>query len=364
MRDLIEHNLTRTVLLLIVLCGLLGGCGSEEQGTLRGQLLFQDRPLAQAQVEVYLRAEKDRSVQPFAVGSTDADGRFAVSLPPGQYFLIGKQRGEDASGRMRMLMAESPGNPHRVEAGGSRVAPFNLHEMGREGALVADADTGVSGQVVYAGQGAARTFVYVYSEEAGGLMGPSYGEAVQADDAGRFSIDLPAGRYFLVARKRAGGSRSGGLSPGDLNGIYPQNPVTVVRGQRQALATFPLAAIDAEVQAERQSAGTFTPTDTALTGQAVDADGRPVDGVYVFAYRDSRMVGKPVYISAPSDADGRFQLYLGSGGTYFIGARSAYGGPLEPGEWVGTYDGQADHSIQVTAGQVRSLGSMTVREVW
>lgn len=53
--------------------------------------------------------------------------------------------------------------------------------------------------------------------------------------------------------------------------------------------------------------------------------------LYVFAYLDSRMVGKPTYISAASDAQGFYRLYLGTGGTYYLGARSTFGGPLEPG---------------------------------
>ena len=60
----------------------------------------------------------------------------------------------------------------------------------------------------------------------------------------------------------------------------------------------------------------------------------------------------------------QFQFGLILGGTYFIGARSNYGGPREPGEWVGTFDGRADHAIAVSAGKSHSLGVLTVREVW
>jgi len=59
-----------------------------------------------------------------------------------------------------------------------------------------------------------------------------------------------------------------------------------------------------------------------LTGKVLDPQGEPVRGVHVFAYLDSRMVGKPVHISAPSNERGEFQLHLGEGGTYFVGARS------------------------------------------
>jgi len=92
--------------------------------------------------------------------------------------------------------------------------------------------------------------------------------------------------------------------------------------------------------------------------------GQAVAGVYLFAYLDSRMVGKPTYISDPTGEDGGYRLNLGSGGTFFLGARSAFGGPLEPGEWVGTYDTVPDHRAEIEAGRVRQLEKIEVREVW
>jgi hypothetical protein len=69
-------------------------------------------------------------------------------------------------------------------------------------------------------------------------------------------------------------------------------------------------------------------------------------------------------VSVPTGADGNFSLFLSDGGTYYIGARSAFGGPLEPGEWVGTFDGQADHSVTVTRGANDDLGMIIVKEFW
>lgn len=350
------------LLTMLFLAGAIAGCAPDGESGLDGQLLFQDKPLAAAQVEIYLRADKDRSVQPFAVATTDAAGRYQVSLPEGRYFVIGKKRETMADGRNRMLMGESPGNPHDVSKGLARIAGFNLREMGREGLATADAK--LSGRVVHQGLPVARAFVYLYTETGGDMMGPSYGEAVQTDAEGRFSVELPAGRYSLVARKRADGGRSGELAPGDLNGVYAANPVELRRDEHLQLADLPLVAVDAKEHARRQAEGFFTPTDTRLQGQIVDTEGRPVSGVYVFAYLDSRMVGKPVHLAAPTDANGAYRIYLAEGGTYFVGARSAYGGPLEPGEWVGTYEGRPDHGVTVDKGATFDLGKITVREVW
>ena len=352
------------VMAALFLIGQLWACSPDGESGLSGQLLVQDRPLASAQVEIYLKADKDRSVQPFMVAVTDADGRYRLSLPEGQYYVIGKKRQATADGRTRMLMAESPTNPQLVGKGMTQVATFNLREMGREGLPAADADTGVIGQVTHQGAPVARAFVYIYPGAGSDLVGPSYGEAVQTDRDGNFTINLPAGRYSLVARKRTDGSRSGVLAPGDLNASYPGNPVTVRSGELLPLGAFPLTEIDAAVNAQRHIDGVFEKTETLLRGKIVDADGHTVDDVYVFAYLDSRMVGKPVHMSVPTDSDGQFELFLSDGGTYYVGARSAIGGPLEPGEWVGTFDGQPDHSVTVLQGVTKDLGSIMVREFW
>jgi hypothetical protein len=230
--------------------------------------------------------------------------------------------------------------------------------------LLAEPGTGVGGRVTLAGQPVGGAYVYIYSEASAGLMGPSYGEAVRTGADGTFRVDLPAGRFYLAARKRADGSRSGEVAAGDLNGSYAGNPITVERGAYRKLGDFPLKPVAAAAHRQRQEQGTFAPTGTALTGRVIDQDGKPVQGVYAFAYLDSRMVGKPSYISAPSTADGRFEIRLGSGGSYYIGARSTYGGPLEPGEWVGTYDGQADHKAVAVKGESVDLKEIVVREVW
>lgn len=350
--------------LTILAAVLLAACTPEGETGVEGTLLFRDRPLAGAQVEVYLKGEKDRSTLPFAVTSTDERGRYRVSVPPGRYFLIGKKKETAPGGQVRMLMAECPANPLEVAAGTKQVAPFSLREMGRDGALVPDRDTGVAGRVTAGGEPLSGAFVYVYTEGASGLMGPSYGEAVQTDADGTFSVGLPAGRYFLAARKRADGSRMGEPQAGDLNGTYPGNPLQVEKGRTVQLGAFALKAVDAGERLERLRQGKFARTETSFSGRLVDQDGEPAPGVYVFAYLDSRMVGKPTYISAPAGDDGGFRLFLGGGGTYFVGARSAYGGPLEPGEWVGTFDGQPDHGVTVRRGESAPLGDIVVREVW
>jgi hypothetical protein len=351
---------------IFLLFGLLlaSACSPSGETGLEGVVLFAERPLPGASVEVYLRQEKNRSTLPFTTTATDDAGRYRLNLPAGHYYLIGKKKDETADGRSRMLQGECPSNPLEVTNGIGRAPTFSLREMGRDGELSGAPDTGAQGRLTAFGQPLGRGFVYVYTENAGGLMGPSYGTAVPSDTDGHFTVNLPPGRYFLAARQRADGSRVGEIIGGDLNGSYPGNPIEVNKGQILALGDFPLKLVDAERHQQRQATGRFIATDTALSGQVIDQDQRPVVGISVFAYLDSRMVGKPTYLSAPSGDDGRFVIYLGEGGIYYLGARSSLGGPLEPGERVGTYDGDARHAVTIEQGQATDIGTLVVREVW
>lgn len=351
------------LLVPVLLTGLMA-CRKGEESGLTGTVLFQDHPLSSVQIEIYLKAEQDRSTLPFATTSSDSAGRYQISLPAGRYYLIAKKKSEGGGGLTRMLMAPSPLNPIDLQEGIKEVPPFNLREMGRDGALMPEANTAVRGRVVHGLKPVANAFVYVYSEKSAGMIGPSYGEAVRTAADGSFTIPLPAGNFYLAARKRADGSRSGDVAVGDLNASWPKNPLTLNHGETVDLGDFAVSTVSAAGRKERFEQGKFAQTGTTLTGRMLDQDGKAVSGVYAFAYLDSRMVGKPVYISAATGDDGRFELRLGEGGTYYIGARSTFGGPLEPGEWVGTYDARPDHMIIIKKGEHLNLDKIIVREVW
>lgn len=262
-----------------------------------------------------------------------------------------------------MLMAECPGNPLEVVDGMLKVPTFSLREMGRDGRLVPEAATFVSGRVELDGTGVAGAFVYVYTEAQADLMGPSYAAVAETEAGGEFRIPLAAGEFWLAARKHLDGSRLGEPKPGDLTGSL-KKPLQLASGQTLEVGALPVTPVAVERYRERQAAGKFADSETAFIGRVLDSDGAPVAGIYVFAYLDSRMVGKPTYISDPSAVDGSYRLNLGRGGRYYLGARSAYGGPLEPGEWVGTYDQQAEHRADIETGRTLDLGPLQVREVW
>lgn len=353
--------MNRVFFVVLLLLGLLGGCSSE-QGV-EGRLLFQGEAVAGAQLEVYLQSGNQRSSTPFSVAASDGQGRYRLQLPAGSYYLVAKQK-QQGGGQNRMLMAEAPANPYQVKGAMLAIPAFSLQEMGLGGNLPSDPNTWLEGTITAEGQTLNNAFVYVYSEPSANLLGPSYAKVEQVDAVGGFRLELPAGRYWLAARQRADGSRSGEPDVGDLSGNYSGNPVVISAGQQLRLGVFPLRQVAADKHQQRMAAGKFVASETAIKGRAVDDQGQPLAGIYVYAYRDSRMIGKPTHISAATATDGNFALFLSVGGNYFIGARSTFGGPLEPGEWVGTFDRQQDHQLVIEQGSTVSLGDLQLREVW
>ncbi|NCP02465.1 MAG: DUF4198 domain-containing protein [Deltaproteobacteria bacterium] len=340
---------------------LLAGC-TEGSAGIEGQLSFNQHPLAEARIEFYLKNGTERSATPFSVATSDAQGNFQALLPRGNYYLVARKK-EQGGGLNRMLMAEYAANPVKVDRAFIRIQPLALKEVGAAGSIVADGKTSVRGQLQVDGQPVAGAFIYVYTR-GNALTGPSYGQVTQSDEHGFFRLNLSAGQYWLSARRRSDGSRVGDVSAGDLSGEYPGNPLTLQTGQQLTLTDWPLRVVNETLREQKLEQGKFTRTRTWLSGRVVDEDQAPVSDIYLFAYRDSRMIGKPDFISMPSAKDGQFVLYLDQGGEYYLGARSTFGGPLEPGERVGTYDQRPDHGVLVKKDQQTSLGDIVVREVW
>ncbi len=348
-------------LLTLALLLFVQACTSGESGV-EGQLLFEQQPLSQARVEFYLKSGNERSSSPFSVATTDTSGAFRATLPVGEYYLVGKKK-EQGGGVNRMLMSEYPQNPVVVKKSYTAIKPLRLKEVGFEGAISADGKTSANGQLLLAGEALVDAFIYVYTR-GDALTGPAYGQVVRADEQGRFTLKLAAGRYWLAARKRNDGSRVGNPETGDLNGEYPGNPLVLKAGEQRQLEPWTLAPVTSSAKQRRLTKGKFTRTTTWLSGRVIDEEQAPVAGIYLFAYRDNRMIGKPNFISSPTTANGQFTIYLEKGGEFFVGARSTFGGPLEPGEWVGTYDDRPDHGIEVRLNEATDLGDILVREVW
>jgi hypothetical protein len=76
------------------------------------------------------------------------------------------------------------------------------------------------------------------------------------------------------------------------------------------------------------------------------------------------MLNRPLYVSQPTGADGRFQLSFPVGGTYYLAARNTLGGTPTPGDLYGRYQGTGGPAIKVETGQAIENLQVVVEEVW
>ncbi len=202
-----------------------------------------------------------------------------------------------------------------------------------------------------------RVDVYRAGED---IRGPPYTQLGPLGADGGFAIELPPGEYVLVGRQRGSGEETGPVREGDLK--TDPVPITVRGGEPLAL----------QLHAYRKSGNVKQPfADAAnwaagLTGRVFDAEGKPVEGIRVHVYDHIQMSERPKYVSARTGPDGRWEIKLPEGGTYYLCARDKYGGPPRVGELYGRYDqGTVDPSaVIVDEGKILEGVDITVHKVW
>lgn len=216
---------------------------------------------------------------------------------------------------------------------------------------------GVSGTVFAPAEG---VYLYVY-RKGDDPHGPAHVilPAPTFKD-GAFKVDLPAGEYVVVARRRANLENSGPLVGGDQR----SDPVTVRVGDAGKVPLTLLMNVKDDMELKA-----FQPPDawtTAVAGAVKDADGNPVEGARVHVYTYVQMSERPKYVSERTGPDGRYIVYLPKGGTYYLAARNRFGGPPRIGDLYGRYDeGSIDPTgVVVKDGQTRDKVDIIVFKVW
>jgi hypothetical protein len=309
-------------------------------------------------VEAWLQAERTAGATPFAAVETDANGSFTLRLPAGSYWLMARDLGAVAGPRR---IAEFPGNPARVAAGGS-VRPGDAVLAPAGGAAAIATGTGVRGRVVLEGLPVAEAAVMVYPPGRERLAGPGYAALVRTLPDGSFEVDLEPGSYLIAVRLRRGGSPMGSLREGDASATA-EGGIDVAAGAYLDLGEIALHPVDRERLDAERARGFQPSAGTVLEGRVVDRQGKPRAGMFVFVYMDEGMIGRPA-AAAETGGDGSFLVALPGGGRYFVGARSGRGGPRRPGEWSGTLTAAGVEGLVVPEGRrVRGV-TVTVSQEW
>lgn len=335
-----------------------------------GKILFRGQPLSGARVHVYRDAVAGFRGEGVAFsGPVGEDGRFALQLLPGRYYVVAKRTDsrfpwvEPGPGD---YFSYYGGNPVRITEGNTAVVNLRTVQLQpaaterREDTAVGVLEgsvTGPEGPV----EGAA---VYLYHTPDSDFRGPDLfgpGGAVFDGTAadGGFRVEVPPGTYYLVATQRRGGFSLGPLRPGDLFGYYAGNPVEIAGGQ---VFRCTLQMVEKLKEAYRVPVGNSPPT--GILGTIRTADGEVPGGVFAFASENPMMLGgMPPFRSEVVSADGSYFLDLPAAGTYYVGARSGYGGPPRPGEWHGAYGAEALRPVVVEAGTPTRGIDITVQKM-
>lgn len=210
--------------------------------------------------------------------------------------------------------------------------------------------TGLAGQVILkdSGKTLGGAFVNVYADTSSNLLGPSQYISRPTDPEGHFDLDVPAGTYYVVARKRMSGEPSGPLAPGDYYSEHQRVRVEVLPGK---LAQLKLEVVPMKAPMFFKQTGVERRTDTGIRGRLVDAAGKPVPGSFAIAYTDANLKRLPDFASTLSDSDGRFTLYLPDGGSYYLAARVHAWDMPRPGELYGKYGGDQARPVNVRKGE-------------
>lgn len=209
----------------------------------------------------------------------------------------------------------------------------------------AGGQTGIKGMVYFkdGGQPVSAAFVNIYPDVISNLLGPSQFISAPTGADGSYMIDVPPGTYFVVARKRTSGSPTGPLSPGDYFSEH-QRIVTRVIDGKMSLVNLGLAPMKAPMFFKKVTEVT---SNTGVHGILTDTTGRPVPGGFAMAYTDAEMKRLPDYASSLTDSEGRFTIYLPTGGVYYLAGRiHAWDMPQE-----GEPFGQLDEPLAVKDGE-------------
>lgn len=210
--------------------------------------------------------------------------------------------------------------------------------------------TGLQGQIVLRESGAplAGAVVNIYPDTISNLLGPSQFISSPSDAQGRYQVEVPAGAYYVVARKRLSGHPTGPLETGDFYSEHQRIKVRIETG-RIAVVDLPVAVMKAPMFFKSRVVDRETAT--GIRGVLVDAAGKPVMGGFAMAYTDPEMKRLPDFASTLSDEQGRFTIYLPEGGSYYLAARIHAWDMPSPGEPYGKYGGETASRVTVGTGR-------------
>jgi hypothetical protein len=316
-------------------------------------------------------------------------GQFKLSLEPGKYYLVAEGTVDDTA--MFSYHGINPisitDQPHWIPFFAVETLPVRF-EAG---------STGISGTVYYkdAALSGGTVSVYPLSDKQFRGMGLFTNSL---DNDGRFYFDLEPGFYVVVARRRLQNTNMGPLGDKDLFCFPAANPIPVETDitsdvqincyPRNDLESF----LDQDAhdprgrKKEGRRAASLEDTQmnimpdpgvpgsragvASITGRVLDLEGKPQAGLYVAAYPAHGNILFQMHILrlitkfiTKTDADGRFSVKLDEPGMYYLVAREILGEAPDNPERYGLYEGNANHSIELSIGEKKEAVTIYVDRI-
>jgi len=198
----------------------------------------------------------------------------------------------------------------------------------------------------------ARGEVYFFNLQAGPFPEPEKYWRVpdmtgSLDDNGKFTVELPPGKYYIGAIQRKGDPlQIGPPSDGDM--FYAGKDIFEVT----SFAENNLGVIKGAVPFSSDILLTEKGI-TAIEGAVFDVNGKPIESAIVFAHIKSEMNDKPIFVSRRTGRSGTYQLRVTGPGTYYLRVRNIYGGGMPAtGAVMGAYGGDKPRAVKVKSEEI------------
>lgn len=142
--------------------------------------------------------------------------------------------------------------------------------------------------------------------------------SAQTGEDGFFRLELPLGRYWAIARIKAGGRYGlGPLMPGDK---FSGEPMEIELAPGEELAVdFVVMDIREFARQKKKLSSDYI----RIKGRIIDEKGQPVRMAYALANMQEKSPKIPDYLSAWTDDEGQYTLFLPRG-KYYLGYATAF----------------------------------------
>lgn len=176
-------------------------------------------------------------------------------------------------------------------------------------------------------------------------------EVGRIEENGSFSVELPAGTYYIGGVHRKVVTAVGPPQDGDLFFVHRDEKQNAISREFKAGTATDLGRLAGAVPYVKKTS--LEEGSTAIEGQILNSLNLPVEGMIVYAWTKKAMTGKPVFVTERTGKDGKYLMRVHKGGDYYLMVRDEYGGGVpRVGAFVGVYGGEEPKPVRVKTGAV------------